>query len=416
MSIFFSHPTGNQFSRAALKSLQNENLLSSFYTSVAVFNNDISDQLANFKPFSELRRRKFDDCLKPYIKQYPYKELVRIVASKLRLSKLTLHEKGKYSVDAVYHYLDRKVGSTISNSKNDSLKGVYAYEDGALNSFKAAKQKNILALYDLPIGYWRTKKRLLSEEKEKQPEWAMTLTSFKDSKTKLYRKDEELALADHIFVASQFTANSLMDYPTDLAPIHVIPYGFPSVGHKREYDFHASNRPLRLLFVGGLSQRKGISYLFEAIEALGNQIELTVVGRKASNKCDALNKALTKHRWIPSLPHHKVLELMRTQDILLFPSLFEGFGLVITEAMSQGTPVITTERTAGPDIITDGVDGWLIDAGSTIALQTKIQELLSNPISISKVGEAAMETARKRPWSVYGQETSDIIKNILNIY
>ena len=50
---------------------------------------------------------------------------------------------------------------------------------------------------------------------------------------------------------------------------------------------------------------------------------------------------------------------MKEHDVLIFPSLFEGFGLVITEAMAQGTPVITTDRTAGPDVISDNENGCL---------------------------------------------------------
>jgi len=412
--ITFTHPTGNQNSRSVVEALQQEQLLQEFHTSVAVFENDFYDNLSALKPFSDFRRRKFDENLKAHTKTHPYKELARMIASKVGLSKLTMHEKGRYCVDAVFQYLDRKVAKNLISCNNNLPKAIYAYEDGALSSFKAARQKNMFSLYDLPIGYWRTARKLMYAELETQPEWAITLTGFKDSEAKLKRKDEEMKLADHIFVASQFTANSLKDYPDKLPAVHVIPYGFPKPNKTKNYNFHISKRPLKLLFVGRLSQRKGISHLFKAAEALGNKVDLTLVGGKVNNKCEALDKALAKHKWIPSLSHHQVLELMRNHDVLLFPSLFEGFGLVITEAMSQGTPVITTERTAGPDLITDGMNGWLIEAGSTIALQEKIEQILSEPISVATVGKAAAERARKRPWSVYGKEVADTIRTILD--
>ena len=100
---------------------------------------------------------------------------------------------------------------------------------------------------------------------------------------------------------------------------------------------------------------------------------------------------------------------MQEHDVLLFPSLFEGFGLVITEAMSQGTPVITTDRTAGPDLIDHGENGWIVEAGSTLALKTCIEQLIEKPETIVKVGKAAIETARKRPWEVYGKELAEAI-------
>lgn len=111
--------------------------------------------------------------------------------------------------------------------------------------------------------------------------------------------------------------------------------------------------------------------------------------------------------------HHDLLKLMSEQDLLVFPSLFEGFGLVITEAMSQGTPVITTERTCGPDLIKNGENGWLIDAGSQEALEAQLEQILTRPELLIKVGKAARETARQRPWKSYSNQLSNTILNIL---
>ena len=165
-----------------------------------------------------------------------------------------------------------------------------------------------------------------------------------------------------------------------------------------------------MLFVGGLSQRQGVANLFTAVRAIGNKVSLTVVGRKANNNCAALNSALENHHWIPSMSHEGILALMRAHDVLVFPSLFEGFGLVITEAMSQGTPVITTDRTVGPDLIENGHNGWIIEAGSTEALQAAIEELLHQPSVIATTGRAAMQAASHRPWEVYEQELAVAIK------
>ena len=246
-------------------------------------------------------------------------------------------------------------------------------------------------------------------EKERWPLWSATLSGFKDSEEKLQTKDQELLLADQIFVGSNFTAETLKDFPGKLAPVKVIPYGFPPVCTQREYN-SSKNRKLKLLFVGGLSQRKGIADLFAVANNLKQHVELTIVGVKSTEECAALNTELIKHNWIPSLPHQQVLEIMKQHDVLVFPSLFEGFGLVITEAMSQGLPVITTERTIGPDLITDNKDGWLIEAGSTMALQKAVENLLQNPDLVASAGRAAMQTARNRTWNHYQKELIAAIK------
>jgi glycosyltransferase involved in cell wall biosynthesis len=126
-----------------------------------------------------------------------------------------------------------------------------------------------------------------------------------------------------------------------------------------------------------------------------------------------LDQELRRHRWVRTLPHPQILEEMRAHDVLVFPSLFEGFGLVITEAMSQGTPVITTERTAGPDLITHGKDGWLIPAGSTEALIKQLEELIRNPEIVRAVSINARQTAAARPWAIYGR---DLLSAVLSTH
>jgi glycosyltransferase involved in cell wall biosynthesis len=410
MKVLISHPTGNANVRAAALGFMEANLLNRFYTSIASFPGSLLNRMGKWVPLSEINRRHYNALLQPITRMWPWLELGRLAASRAGLSQLTAHEKGYFCLDAVYHSLDKKVASSLRHCLKDGTEVIYSYEDGALFSFREAKRLGLLCFYDLPIGYWRSAQRLLQQERERWPEWADTLTGFHDSEIKLNIKDEELCLADKIFVASQFTAATLKEYHGHLAPVEIIPYGFPPVYENRKYPAIA-NRPLKLLFVGSLSQRKGLADLLAVADRLKEKVQLTLVGQKVTNKCEPLNAALHKHRWISSTSHDNVLALMREHDVLVFPSLFEGFGLVITEAMSQGTPVVTTDRTAGPDIIRDGENGWIIEAGSTESLQLAIEKILSNSAVIKKVGTAAMETARRRPWNVYGAELAAAIKN-----
>jgi glycosyltransferase involved in cell wall biosynthesis len=406
MKVILSHPTGNENVRAVAMGLQNADMLAEFYTTIASFPGDWLDKFGNISPLSEIRRRQFDSRLKPYTQVYPWLEAGRLIASRFRLKKLIKKEKGVFSIDSIFKNHDKRVASYLNSYGKKEINAVYAYEDGAFHSFAKGRDLGLECFYDLPIGYWRSARILLDKEREKWPDWASTLTGFSDSDEKLARKDQELQLASKIFVASKFTAKTLKDYPGQLAPIEVIPYGFPPISGIREYKTISKNRPLKLLFVGGLSQRKGIANLFSAVEKLKNHVELTVIGNKPKNDCPALNEALSKHRWIVSLSHAEILKTMKEHDVLLFPSLFEGFGLVITEAMSQGTPVITTDRTAGPDLIDHGSNGWLVEAGSTEDLQKSIEEILYRPHLIEQVGREAIKTATARPWDVYGHELS----------
>ncbi len=412
MKILFSHPTGNANVRAAAKGFAEAGLLDQFYTCIAAFPNSWIDKLGQIPGFGEIKRRRFDPVLKPYTEMVPYREMGRLLSSKFGLSSFLTHETGLFCIDQVYNHLDKHIAKKTHLLAKSGANGIYGYDDGSYYSFMAAKKSNLLCLYDLPTGHWRAARKLLEIEKERHPEWIPTMSGFKDSSKKLKKKDTELALADHIYVASSFTASTLNEYPGKLSNISVIPYGFPEIANKRTYN-KILNKKLKILFVGKLTQQKGLATLLEAITTIEGKIDLTIVGRKPNDNCKPLNKSLSKHKWIPSLAHKDILALMQTQDIFIFPTLFDGFGMVMTEAMSQGTPVIATERCAAPDLIKHGENGWIVEAGSSESLKAQLEEILLNPEKVKSVGQAAMETALKRPWETYGREMAESVQKLI---
>jgi len=388
--IIISHPTGNANVREAASALAHVGILQEFHTTLAFFGPRWP---------GELNRRVYTENLQPFTRRHPLREVARLVAQRLGLRNLVRLEKGWASVDSVYRSLDRAVAKSLDPKKTS---GVYCYEDGALETFRAAEQLGIRRIYDLPIGYWRAARRLLSEEAERRPDWASTIGGLGDSVEKLERKDEELRLAEHIIVASSFTARTLGECPLRLAPVSVVPYGADEPGEERSRVRRGG--PLRVLFVGSLSQRKGIAEVFEAVDSMGRHAELTVIGRKTGGDCKPLDEALSRCRWIPSLPRERILEEMRGHDVLVFPSLFEGFGLVVTEALSQGLPVITTNRTCGPDVLNEGIEGFLVPTSNPHAIVEKLDLLHCDRNRLVAMSEAARKKAEKLRWAAYRQK------------
>jgi Glycosyltransferase len=409
MKILLQHPTGNANVRAVLKSCYDKKYLYKFIISVALTPGYLYELLVKQLKISDFKRRFFEGIYSSYIISYPAREILRLFFQKLKWNVFIKHETGICSIDQIYISIDRKTARWIQKN-HTQIDAVYVYEDAALYSFIEAQKYKIKCIYDLPIGYYKAARELMLDEYTNNKSWAQTITGFNDSQEKLNRKDEELALADHIFVASSFTKFTLEKYYTysSLPPISVIPYGFPAVNEKKMYDYD-ENRPLKVLYVGGLSQRKGIANVIEAAIILADEISLTLIGQKSIEDCDALNHATNQFEWIPSLPHNQILEQMRKHDVLVFPSLFEGFGLVITEAMSQGTPVITTDRTIGGDFIVHNQNGWLVPVSDTQAIVAQIKHIITNPALIAANGEAARITAQSRPWMEYEKEMATAI-------
>lgn len=411
--IIISHPNGNANTRSAVYGLCHKGMLYKYVTSVAVFSSGFWHYISNIPGLNAFKRKSYKDIIKEKVLCYPIKELGRQFCGKFKLMKFLKHETGLFCVDKECEYIDKKTAKLLQKDYR-KVCAVYGYEDIALHTFKMAKELGKICIYDLPIGYWRAMHELLERERNEQPEWAVTLGGLNNSAAKLARKDEELQLADKIYVASSFTKWSLKDFPMKLADVEVIPYGFPPINEQRQYESFDNGRKIKALFVGGLSQRKGLSYVFEAIKGLEEQVELTVVGRGNIEGCLALREALRNVHYIQTLAHKDVLKLMSESDILLFPSLFEGFGLVITEAMSQGTPVITTDRTCGPDIITNGKDGWIVEAGTAAPIHNLLETFINEPDLLAVVGRNALKTAALRPWEKYEQELSESIYTFLN--
>ncbi len=227
--ILLSHPTGNRNVRAVLAGLEQAEKLALFQTTLAVEKSDWYIRLIPQSVRQELLRRAYN-IPGAKISKRPLKELLRLSASKFGASFLTTHETGWASIDSVYRDLDLYTAEQLTNSWRDcQVSAVYCYEDAAIHTFYAAKQLGLKCFYDLPIGYWRAGKIIQQEESELNPEWAATLTANFDSVEKLVRKDEELQLADVVFVASSFTQQTLKMAPKVCPPIVVIPYGAPPV-------------------------------------------------------------------------------------------------------------------------------------------------------------------------------------------
>lgn len=409
--ILLIHPTGNANVRQAAQALNEVGLLSEFWTSVYWRRDHMLNCILPGFVSRLLNRRAFPELSRERVRCHPWREIGRLVAGRTGPSAAVRHEVGRLSVDAVYQSLDRKVAAQLH--RKTGVLAVHAYEDGALATFRAAQQLGMRTIYELPIGYWRSYQELMSEEAELQPEWAKTLPGNSDSEDKHSCKDEELALANRILVPSQFVRRTLMKAGQLKAPITVLPYGAPPPPAGMVKRTSRGNEKLKVIFVGSLGQRKGVSYLLQAIKILGSSVELTLIGKRVG-ECSVMDAACREHRWISSLPHDEVLREIQRHDVMVFPSLFEGFGLVLLEAMSCGIPVIATPNGAAPDLLTDGEDGFLVPIRSAEAIAEKLHLLRLDRERLSAMSEAATCKAAHHSWEYYREQLVKAVRQTLS--
>ena len=376
--IVVSHPTGNAFVRALLEGLEKEGRLERFFTTLVTG-----------------RRRTYPIPAKQ-IETSPSRELTRLALERLR-TPLTRHETGWASVDGVYRALDKRVAEWLLNrTEQRGIEWVYGYEDGALETFRAAREVGVRRAYELPIAYWETTRRLLQEEAARLPEWEPTLGSTRDSEEKMRRKTEELELADRVICPSRFVLESLP--PQARGRCVVAPFGSPSSEGGRA---RSGKAVLRVLFAGAMSQRKGLADLFQAMKLLRRpDIQLVVMGTAI-----APMEFYRKHYdgFIHEAPRSRegVLALMASCDVLALPSIVEGRALVQQEAMSRGLPLVVTRNAGGEDLIEEGRTGFLVPIRAPEEIVARLELLADDRGLLEAMSEAARRKAAEYTWEAY---------------
>ncbi|MFL5744425.1 MAG: glycosyltransferase family 4 protein [Niastella sp.] len=404
MKMLITHATGNQNVRAVIAAMAGAGYLHEFNTTLS-----FNPQAAWLRMLpkgirAECLRRSFP-ARQHQVHTHPWREIARMLFPKVGLHHFLRHETGWASIDSVYREFDKAVAARLQRSAHKhGVSLVYAYEDGALATFKQAKALGLTCVYDLPIAYWKTARRLLKEEALRLPGWALTLKGgIQDSPEKLERKTQELQLADVIVGPSSFVENSLPDWAKN-KKIIMAPFGSPMpVTDKEEPTRKNFKKPLRVLFAGSMSQRKGLGDLFTAMRLLNRRdIELVVMGSPEA-PMEFYRKECPHFIYEAGRPNPQVLALMRSCDVFCLPSIVEGRALVMQEAMSQGLPLIITPNTGGEDLIKqDGSTGFLIPIRSPETIAEKLNWLLDNRAAIIEMGIKAKLHAAAYTWKKYG--------------
>ena len=175
--------------------------------------------------------------------------------------------------------------------------------------------------------------------------------------------------------------------------------------------------PLRILFVGQAVERKGLSVLLRAFEALRDHVPatLTLVGASAEEVAhmtldDRCIRALGKVS-----EERKLAEFARA-DVLCAPSLGgESFGMVLTEGLAAGIPVLASDIPGYRDVLRDGVDGQLVPVGDPLALAETLRRLALEPDRRARMSTAARERAERFAWPHVAAEVLDCYEQALAV-
>lgn len=197
---------------------------------------------------------------------------------------------------------------------------------------------------------------------------------------------EEAALADVVLAASEYVKRGLVELGIAPERIAVVPYGLDAnfIGEEPQPV------PGRLLFVGTIDAHKGMAYYAEAarmLQAEGFKAEFRTIGPFSAPDVpsDPVFRGLD---YVGQVPRSEVKREFAHADVFVFPTLTDGFGMVLLEALFAGLPIISTPNCG--DVVRDGFNGLVVPAHNAEALASAIREIVLNRALRDRMSENAL--------------------------
>lgn len=295
------------------------------------------------------------------------------------------------------------------HSRDPGVTALHSFEDCSLDAFVAGKRAGKACIYDLPIGYggaWRDMEEgLANRYADWMPRAPVT------PPVELAQKAQEIELADLVLVASGYAERTVRSFHPDKRVARAA-YGVDLAFWKPAAAGPSEHNELRFIYTGHLSLRKGTPLLLEAWrKAAVRDARLVLVGpwRLADTKLSRLPAGVN---WVGPCGPVELREHYRRADVFVFPSFFEGFGLVLLEAMACGLPAIASHATAGPDILNERC-GRVVSSGDLDGLIESFRWFDRNRDRVPDMRRAARAQAETYPWSRYRRQVTAATRTLL---
>ncbi|TKX80527.1 glycosyltransferase family 4 protein [Halorubrum sp. SD626R] len=225
----------------------------------------------------------------------------------------------------------------------------------------------------------------------------------------LYRAVERryLATVDGVVCNSAATRDAVAALGVDSVSTVVAPPAgdrFDPAIDDAEVGKRATERPLRVAFVGNVEPRKGLDTLVEGVALADAPVDLTVVGRAVDEGHVADVERLVSERGLGDrvrfagrLSDAALADVLRESHVLAVPSRYEGFGIVYLEGMSFGLPAIASRAGGATETVTDGETGALVDPDDPGAVASALDEFAADPDRLAEMGRAARRRYERHP-------------------
>jgi glycosyltransferase involved in cell wall biosynthesis len=220
------------------------------------------------------------------------------------------------------------------------------------------------------------------------------------------RELREYAIADLVLVLSTFAQKSFLAEGVPASKLRLVPLGTECSAFRPGPDVMEARRarilsgaPLRVLYVGGISWRKGLFDLREIFRKASGHFEFRVVGPVWAEARQAVSELNSAAAFISKKPQRELPAEYAWGDIFVFPTIEDGYAVVLAQASAAALPILTTTNCCGPDLISEGETGWVLPIRDPEAFLAKLAWCDSHRHELVEMITMAYAQFHTRDWS-----------------
>jgi UDP-glucose:(heptosyl)LPS alpha-1,3-glucosyltransferase len=226
----------------------------------------------------------------------------------------------------------------------------------------------------------------------------------------------------HVIAISKIIGRELAEYYGWKRPLSVIPHGVDARRFRPAYDAlekEAERRGYGLkcrdwvwLFVGEAT--KGVGTVIRQLEAFPLARLLVVSRSPRAPYVELAHHLGVSERLIWHGPDGEPERAYRAADVFVYPSEYDAFGMVVTEAMASGLPVVTSREIGAAELIQEGRNGLLIDPADAEGLEAAMRFLATQPERATALGSMARQSAQANSWRSCADRTAEVYDRLLS--
>jgi glycosyltransferase involved in cell wall biosynthesis len=224
------------------------------------------------------------------------------------------------------------------------------------------------------------------------------------------REEAAWAIADRIVCGSEFVRQEIGRQGGPVVRCTVVPYGVSTAAFSaaRKDDGRRDDRPLRVLFVGGIGLRKGVRHLLAAMRMLDpEKVQCRLVGSGSLPEEVLRTRVPPNVELVGRVPRSRMPEVFGWADVFCLPSLCEGSATAIYEALAAGLPVVTTPNAGS--IVRDGVEGFVVPICDAESIAARLEELCADEQLRQRMARAAQERSAYGSLEAYGKRLMETL-------